>query len=193
MQEAPLGLGHAVRCAREAVGDAPFAVVLPDDLILGEPGALAEMIGAWEETSGHLVAAMEVPREATSAYGILTPLERRGALTRASAMVEKPAPEDAPSILAVVGRYVLDGSIFDDLARQTPGAGGEIQLTDAIAAGIPRVGLAGFAFSGTRFDCGSKAGMLAATLHLAARDPACRAVLEAQGLAAAPATRIAAE
>ena len=177
MQEEPLGLGHAVLQARAVVGDAPFAVVLPDDLILGEPGALTEMLAAWDRVGGHLVAAMEVAPKAVSAYGVLKPLDTRGRLTRASGMVEKPAADKAPSTLAVVGRYVLDGSIFDDLSRQTPGAGGEIQLTDAIAAGIGRVGLAGFAFSGRRFDCGSKAGMLAATLHLAGADADCAQVI----------------
>jgi len=193
MQKEALGLGHAVLCAREAVGDGPFAVILPDDLILGEPGCLTEMIAAWRETGGHLVAAMEVSRDATASYGVLDPLERNGRLTRARGMVEKPAPDAAPSTLAVVGRYVLDGSIFDDLAAQGPGAGGEIQLTDAIAAGIGRVGLAGFEFSGQRFDCGSRAGMLAATLHVAMRDDGCREVLEAQALAGAPVRRMAAE
>jgi UTP--glucose-1-phosphate uridylyltransferase len=121
--------------------------------------------------SGHLVATMEVGEDEVSSYGVLRPTRRDGRMILADGMVEKPAPADAPSQNAVVGRYILDGSIFDDLATQTPGAGGEIQLTDAIARGIDRVGLAGFQFSGRRFDCGSKTGMLAATLHLAAADP----------------------
>lgn len=184
MQPEPLGLGHAVLCARDHVLPGPVAVILPDDLILGEPGCLSEMIAAYRTAGvGHLVATMEVDRDQTSKYGILDTCETEGRLCRAKGMIEKPAPEDAPSRQAVVGRYILDPSIFDDLATQTPGAGGEIQLTDAIARGIGRVGLAGFAFSGTRFDCGSKAGMLRATLHLAQSDPDFAEVLEEFGLA----------
>jgi UTP-glucose-1-phosphate uridylyltransferase len=184
MQDEPLGLGHAVLCARDHVLSGPVAVILPDDLILGGTGCLAEMIDAYAQAgAGHLVATMEVPRAETSKYGILDPESVEGRLCRARGMIEKPAPDEAPSRQAVVGRYILDPSIFDDLARQTPGAGGEIQLTDAIAKGIGRVGLAGFAFSGTRFDCGSKAGMLRATLHLASQDPEYCEVLEEFGLA----------
>ena len=185
LQDEPLGLGHAVLCARDHVLPGPVAVILPDDLILGDPGCLTEMIGAYARAgAGHLVATMEVPRAETGKYGILDPETVEGRLCRARGMVEKPAPEHAPSRQAVVGRYILDASIFDDLARQSPGAGGEIQLTDAIAKGVGRVGLAGFAFSGTRFDCGSKAGMLRATLHLASQDPEYSGVLGEFGLAA---------
>ncbi len=180
MQNEPLGLGHAVLCARDHALPGPVAVLLPDDLIVGEKGCLAEMIAAYEAgTAGHLVATMRVQEEETSKYGILSVTAERGPVLAADGMVEKPAPEDAPSRDAVVGRYLLDGSIFDDLASQPPGAGGEIQLTDAIARGARRIGLAGFRFSGTRFDCGSKAGMLSATLHLAQGDPALNAVLAA--------------
>nr|WP_236549682.1 UTP--glucose-1-phosphate uridylyltransferase [Profundibacterium mesophilum] len=172
MQEEPLGLGHAVNCARDHVLPGAVAVILPDDLILGGEGCLSEMIAAYERSdAGHMVAAMDVAREAVSSYGILDVTEVNGALIKARGMVEKPDPETAPSNKAVVGRYVLDGSIFDDLDGLDAGAGGEIQLTDAIAAGIERVGLVGFAFSGLRFDCGSKQGMLAATLHRASGDP----------------------
>lgn len=184
MQPEPLGLGHAVLCARDHVLPGPVAVILPDDLILGEPGCLSEMIAAYRTAGvGHLVATMEVDRDQTGKYGILDTSETDGRLRRARGMVEKPAPEDAPSRQAVVGRYILDASIFEDLATQTPGAGGEIQLTDAIARGIDRVGLAGFVFGGTRFDCGSKAGMLRATLHLAQSDPDFAEMLEEFGLA----------
>ncbi len=180
MQEEPLGLGHAVLCAREHVLPGPVAVLLPDDLILGRRSCIEEMVDAYgKTTAGHLVAAVEVPKEDTKSYGVLDVSRREGRLSHASGIVEKPDPEHAPSNMAVVGRYVLHASIFDDLERQTPGAGGEIQLTDAIASGIDRVGLAGYAFSGTRFDCGSKAGMLQATIHVARQDPDCRAVLEA--------------
>jgi UTP--glucose-1-phosphate uridylyltransferase len=183
-QQEPLGLGHAVLCARDHVLPGPVAVLLPDDLILGEPGCLTELIDAYAIAgAGHLVATMEVAPQETGKYGILDTDVRQGRLFRARGMVEKPNSKDAPSRHAVVGRYVLDASIFDDLAAQEPGAGGEIQLTDAIAKGVDRIGLAGFAFSGTRFDCGSKAGMLRATLHLAQSDPEYAEVLEEFGLA----------
>ncbi|PWJ21896.1 UTP--glucose-1-phosphate uridylyltransferase [Jannaschia seohaensis] len=187
MQEEPLGLGHAVLCAREAALPGPVAVVLPDDLILGR-GCLGEMVEAYG-TGGarHMVATMTVAQEETSKYGILSATGANGPLIQADGMVEKPAPQDAPSREAVVGRYILDESIFDDLARQDPGAGGEIQLTDAISRGIERVGLCGFRFSGQRFDCGSKTGMLRAILHLAAEDAECCAVLEEQGMLTAQA------
>lgn len=171
MQHEPLGLGHAVLCAREHVLPGPVAVILPDDLILGT-ACLPEMTDAYRRMeAGHMVATMTVAPEDTRKYGILSVTSKAGRMLRADGMVEKPEPAEAPSRDAVVGRYVLDGSIFEDLATQKPGAGGEIQLTDAIARGAARVGLAGFRFSGTRFDCGSKAGMLRATLCLAAEDP----------------------
>ena len=171
-QAEPLGLGHAVLCARPHVLAGPVAVILPDDLIVGGKGCLGEMIEAYEKTeAGHLVAVMRVQPEEVSRYGVLSVTGRDGMLEHADGMVEKPSPAEAPSQTAVVGRYVLDSSIFDALATQAPGAGGEIQLTDAIARGIDRVGLAGFHFSGQRFDCGSKEGMLAATLHLANERP----------------------
>ena len=179
MQDEPLGLGHAVLCARHDVLPGPVAVVLPDDLILGPKGCLGEMIDAYRTAdAGHLVAAMDVPREQTSAYGILDVSGRDGNLSRARGMIEKPEPAAAPSTTAVVGRYVLDGSIFDALATQEPGAGNEIQLTDAIARGLPKLGLAGFHFSGTRFDCGSKVGMLHAKMYLARQKPEYRDIFE---------------
>lgn len=185
MQHEPLGLGHAVLCARDAVLPGPVAVVLPDDLILGEKGCLTEMFEAYGAcASGHLVATMDVRRAQVSSYGVLSVINRNGPFAKANAIVEKPAPEVAPSTTAVVGRYVLDATIFEALARQTPGSGGEIQLTDAIAQGIQSVGLSGFAFSGARFDCGSKQGMLAAALHIARSDPAFDDVLGALNNAA---------
>lgn len=196
MQEEPLGLGHAVLCAREHVLDGPVAVLLPDDLILGEPGCLPEMVAAYGTAgAGHMVAAMDVAPDEVSSYGVLDATRTNGALVRARGMVEKPRREDAPSRTAVVGRYLLDPCIFDALETQTPGAGGEIQLTDAIARGIERVGLAGFRFSGTRFDCGSKEGMLAATLHLAAADRRYADVVQAAAadIVGDAATRLAAE
>ncbi len=172
MQHEPLGLGHAVLCARESVLPGPIAVVLPDDLILGPKGCLSEMVEAYEEVeSGHLLATMNVPKQEVSKYGVLSVVDQSGPFIKANGMVEKPEPADAPSTVAVVGRYLLDQSIFEALARQTPGAGGEVQLTDAIAADIQGTGLSGFQFSGQRFDCGSKQGMLSAMLHLAQNDP----------------------
>ena len=172
MQNEPLGLGHAVLCAARLALPGPVAVILPDDLIVGQTGALTEMTQAYQNISaGHLIATMEVAENEVSKYGILDVTERHGPIVMADGMVEKPDPADAPSREAVVGRYVLDASIFEALSSQEPGAGGEIQLTDAIARSARDVGLAGFRFSGDRFDCGSKAGMLEATLHLASQDP----------------------
>ncbi|MDU8912104.1 UTP--glucose-1-phosphate uridylyltransferase [Aestuariicoccus sp. MJ-SS9] len=180
MQPEPLGLGHAVLCAAEDALPGPVAVILPDDLILGGRGALAEMIEAYSFMNrAHLVATMEVADEDVSKYGILSVTGRNGPVLMADGMVEKPAPEDAPSRQAVVGRYVLDASIFDDLRGLPPGAGGEIQLTDAIAKGLERVTLGGFRFSGQRYDCGSKPGMLQATLAYAAGQEEYRDVLNA--------------
>lgn len=180
MQDEPLGLGHAVLCAKDHVLPGPVAVVLPDDLIIGPKGCLSEMIDAYAACrSGHLVATMNVAWGDVSSYGVLSVLEQNGPFIKANGMVEKPAPDDAPSQAAVVGRYVLDQRIFDALAQQAPGAGGEIQLTDAIAVGLHDIGLSGFQFSGQRFDCGSKQGMLAAVLHLAQGDPAFEDVLGA--------------
>jgi UTP-glucose-1-phosphate uridylyltransferase len=186
MQDQPLGLGHAVLCARDHVLPGPVAVILPDDLILGK-GCLAEMIEAYDQSdAGHMVATMQVALEDTRKYGILSVTGQSNNVLSADGMVEKPAPEQAPSREAVVGRYILDGNIFSDLETQTPGAGGEIQLTDAIAASTPRVGLSGLRFSGRRFDCGSKAGMLRATLHLAAKDPEYAEVFEELATTASP-------
>jgi UTP--glucose-1-phosphate uridylyltransferase len=162
------GLGHAVLQARAYVRDDAFAVVLPDDLIFGTPGCLAEMVEAYGRHRGHLIATMQVPRKEVGRYGVLDPIgAERGRVTRARGIVEKPHPDVAPSTLAVVGRYVLDSAVFAALARQRPGAGGEIQLTDAIAQGIDEVGVYGFRFSGTRFDCGTPIGMLRAAVRLA--------------------------
>ncbi|WP_292289492.1 UTP--glucose-1-phosphate uridylyltransferase [Marivita sp.] len=183
MQTEPKGLGHAVLCARDEVLPGPVAVILPDDLILGPVGCLAEMIDAYETGKvGHLVATMEVPEDRVHRYGVLSGVEPDGVILKATGMVEKPKPEDAPSRHAVVGRYILDPAIFDALETQEPGAGDEIQLTDAIARGADSLGLGGFQFSGVRFDCGSKAGMLHATLELAMDDPDCAEVLKSRGL-----------
>ncbi|WP_085790870.1 UTP--glucose-1-phosphate uridylyltransferase [Roseivivax jejudonensis] len=178
MQPEPLGLGHAVLCAADEALPGPVAVILPDDLILGEPGCIAEMIAAYDGgKAGHMVATMQVDEDAVSNYGILSVTGRDGPLILADGMVEKPDPADAPSRQAVVGRYVLDASIFDDLRGLPAGAGGEIQLTDAIAKGAQSVGMCGFRFSGARYDCGSKAGMLQATIAYAGQRPEFRATL----------------
>lgn len=181
-QPEQLGLGHAILCARRYVLPGPIAVLLPDDLILGARGALSEMLDAYEHANvGHMVATMTVDQNEIHKYGVLRVTGRNGEVITADGMVEKPSAEDAPSRHAVVGRYVLDASIFEELENTEPGAGGEIQLTDAIARGASRGGLGGFQFSGKRFDCGSKAGMLAATLHLAQQDPEYADVLAAYG------------
>ena len=176
-QDSPRGLGHAVRLARRAVGNEPFAVLLPDDVIRAERGALAQMVEAHARTGGHMVATMEVPRQDVSKYGVLDVARRDGALTRALGMVEKPRPDVAPSTEAVVGRYLLDPCIFDRLAHAAPGAGGEIQLTDAINADAARLPIHGYRFAGERFDCGSQTGYVAATIAYALDRPELAAVL----------------
>ena len=167
-QNRPLGLGHAVWCARRLVGNEPFAVILTDDVIAANPPCLKQMVDAYEETGGAMVAAMEVAPEKTSAYGILDADDAGPDCMEVRGMVEKPAPGTAPSNLAVIGRYILPPSVMDSLTNAEAGAGGEIQLTDAIAreieAGRP---VHGFRFKGKRFDCGSKAGYLQATVAFA--------------------------
>ena len=172
-QSEALGLGHAVLCAKPVVGDEPFGVILPDDLIWNQgKGALRQMAEfAAAENSG-VIAVEEVPRSETNKYGIVdaTPTSDRTALIKH--VVEKPKPEVAPSNLAIVGRYVLPGKIFELLESTKPGAGGEIQLTDGIAALLNQNKVYAYRFDGTRFDCGSKLGLVKATLHFALQDPA---------------------
>ena len=163
-QHKALGLGHAVWCARRLIGDEPFAVMLPDDVISAEKPCLQQMVEAYAETGGNIVAAMEVPSEKTSSYGILDIKEDMGSLVSVKGMIEKPAPEDAPSNLAVIGRYILNPAVLQNLNKIKTGAGGEIQLTDAIAKEIDGTGVYGYRFRGQRFDCGSKAGFLQATV-----------------------------
>ena len=164
-QQKPMGLGHAVWCARRLVGNEPFAVILPDDVIAAEKPCLQQMVEAHAETGGNMVATMEVPAEKASSYGLLDIKEDMGALVSAKGMVEKPKPEDAPSNLAVIGRYILTPAIMRNLNRRKTGAGGEIQLTDAIAEEIGKSdNVYGYRFKGQRFDCGSKAGFLQATV-----------------------------
>ena len=164
------GLGHAVLCAARLIGDEPFAVILPDDVIAAETPCLKQMVEAFAETGGTIVAAMEVPSSRASAYGILD-VASDGPLVRVRGMVEKPKPSEAPSNLAVIGRYILTPEVLRRLENQQPGAGGEIQLTDAIAGEIAFSGVHALRFEGERFDCGCKSGYLQATVAFAlARD-----------------------
>ncbi len=165
-QNRPMGLGHAVWCARRLIGNEPFAVLLPDDVIAAEKPCLAQMVEAYEQTGGNMVAAMEVPPSKALAYGVLDIAEDMGSIVRAKGMVEKPKAEDAPSNLAVIGRYILSPKVLVNLNRMKQGAGGEIQLTDAIAEEIGEegTGVYGYRFRGQRYDCGSKAGFLQATV-----------------------------
>jgi UTP--glucose-1-phosphate uridylyltransferase len=173
-QAEPLGLGHAVLCARSVVGDEPFAVLLADDLM--QPGAegtavLAQMVEQYGKHHSSVLAVQEVAREETSSYGIVSSSPWGERTARVTGIVEKPKPEAAPSTLAVVGRYVLTPLVFDHLANIKPGAGGEIQLTDALAKLINDEPVLAYRFDGTRYDCGSKIGYLQATVELALRHP----------------------
>ena len=163
-QNRPQGLGHAVWCARRLIADEPFAVLLPDDVIAIEKPCLQQMIEAYAEVGGNMVAAMEVPPEKASSYGVLDVAEDMGSVVRAKGMVEKPAPGTEPSNLAVIGRYILTPKVLTNLNRMKQGAGGEIQLTDAIAEEVENGTVHGFRFRGQRYDCGSKAGFLQATV-----------------------------
>ena len=166
-QQEPLGLGHAVWCARDIVGDEPFAVLLPDDLMWGKPGCLRQMVDAYEKVGGNIICAMDVPREKTSSYGIITPGAADGSLTQVKGMVEKPKHEDSPSTLGIVGRYILQPEVMRVLDTQERGAGGEIQLTDAMAALIGTQPFHGLTVDAVRYDCGDKAGFVTANIALA--------------------------
>ena len=159
-----LGLGHAVWTARNFIGNEPFAVLLADDLISGDPGALAEMVEVHANHGGSVVALMEVPREATSRYGVVDPGADDGRVVEIRDLVEKPPPDEAPSNLAIVGRYILQPEVLDFLALGERGAGGEIQLTDSMARLIGGAPFNGVRFSGTRYDCGTKLGFIEANL-----------------------------
>jgi UTP--glucose-1-phosphate uridylyltransferase len=164
-QQEPLGLGHAVWCARHLVGDEPFAVLLADDLVLSKMPCLAQMTAVYR--GGNLIAAMNVPKDHVSRYGVLDIAKDDGSLVTVKGMVEKPAPEDAPSTLCVIGRYILDPGVFAALSEKQHGAGGEIQLTDALARMIGKVPFHGYRFEGTRFDCGDKVGFFEANVAFA--------------------------
>jgi UTP--glucose-1-phosphate uridylyltransferase len=165
-QQQPLGLGHAVWCARDIVGDEPFAVLLPDDLMAGTPGALRQMVDAWDRVGGNLVATEEVPAEKTKSYGIISPGETDGDLTEVRGLVEKPDPSVAPSRLGIIGRYILQPEVMGVLDEQESGAGGEIQLTDAMAKLIGKQPFHALKVNAVRHDCGDKAGFVIANLAM---------------------------
>ena len=168
-QQQPLGLGHAIWCAREIVGDEPFAVLLPDELMAGKPNCLAQLVEAYGQVGGNVVAALEVPDSETHKYGVIDPGESDGRLTEIRGMVEKPAPGTAPSNLMLPGRYVLQPEVMRVLDAQEKGAGGEIQLTDAMAKLIGSQPFHAYRFEGERYDCGSASGFVIANLAMALR------------------------
>ena len=171
-QQAPLGLGHAIWCARDIIGSEPFAILLPDVLVQAEPSCLAQMIEVYDETGGNVIAVEQVPEDEVNKYGIIDPVSRDGNRIRMRGMVEKPPVETAPSNLSITGRYILQGSIFDFLADQAVGAGGEIQLTDAMARQMESQDFHAVEYDGQSYDCGSKLGYLRATMAYARSHPA---------------------
>lgn len=166
-QQEPLGLGHAVWCAREIVGDEPFAVLLPDELMVGKPGFMKQMVEAYNKVGGNVIGALEVPDSETDKYGIISPGAIDGRLTEVTALVEKPKQGTAPSNLMIPGRYILQPEVMRILETQEKGAGGEIQLTDAMAQLIGNQPFHGFTFDGQRYDCGDKGGYIQANLAIA--------------------------
>jgi len=170
-QQEPLGLGHAVWCARHIVGDEPFAVLLPDDLMSGAPGALKQMVDAWGQVGGNLLCTEEVPAEKTKSYGVIAPGQVDGDLTEVLGLVEKPEPADAPSRLGVIGRYILQPEVMGVLDAGERGAGGEIQLTDALAKLIGKQQFNALKVDAVRHDCGDKLGFVLANLALALDRP----------------------
>jgi UTP--glucose-1-phosphate uridylyltransferase len=170
-QQEARGLGHAVWCARNLVGHEPFAVLLADDLVQSGVPCLKQMVEVYNEVGGNVVAVMDVPKAHTDRYGILQTGKESGRLVEALGLVEKPKPEDAPSTLSIIGRYILQPDVFSHLDQQTPGAGGEIQLTDAMAQMCGRGRFHGFRFEGKRFDCGDKAGFIEANIAFALNHP----------------------
>lgn len=188
-QPEPLGLGHAVLCGRDAVGDAPFAVMLPDDIIDADPPALGQMLDVFAEYGGPVLLVERVPRDAVHRYGIIAAEPIRDGVFRVTDLVEKPAPADAPSDLAIIGRYVLTPDLFPTLAATERGAGGEIQLTDGLRGLLRRRPIYARALNGVRLDAGNRSGFLKATIHFAVKQPVLAADLrEALDGATAPAT-----
>ncbi len=171
-QQVAMGLGHAVWCAREVVGDEPFAIFLPDELMVGAPGCMKQMVDAYNKVGGNLISVLEVPEEEVSSYGVIAPGARKSdTLTEVTGLVEKPKREEAPSNLIISGRYILQPEVMRTLENQEKGAGGEIQLTDAMARMIGTQPFHAVTFAGRRFDCGSKAGFVEATIALALERP----------------------
>jgi UTP--glucose-1-phosphate uridylyltransferase len=170
-QPRSLGLGHAVLCAEHLVGNEPFAVVLADDLMVGTPPVLSQMVTQFKELQQSIIAVQEVPDAHTRRYGIVAGDEIRPGLIKISRMVEKPAPEVAPSRMGVAGRYILTPAVFDQIRQQAGGVGGEIQLTDGIAGLMKHESVYAFQYQGKRYDCGSKEGFLEATVELALQHP----------------------
>ncbi|WP_417613705.1 UTP--glucose-1-phosphate uridylyltransferase [Parasphingorhabdus sp.] len=170
-QQEPLGLGHAIWCARDIIGDEPFAIFLPDEFMVGSPSCMTQMVKAYEKLGGNIVCALEIPMEATPSYGVIDPGYRDGPITEVKGLVEKPPAGTAPSNLILPGRYILQPEVMRILETQATGAGGEIQLTDAMAQMIGQQPFHGMTFDGKRYDCGSKAGFVEANLALALAHP----------------------
>ena len=170
-QQEPMGLGHAIWCARDIVGDEPFAIFLPDEFMHGSPGCMAQMVAEYKRVGGNLLSVLEVPHEQVSSYGVIDPGEAQGKLTEVKGLVEKPAVADAPSNLIISGRYILQPEVMRVLEHQGKGAGGEIQLTDAMAQMIGNQPFHAVTFDGARYDCGSKAGYIEANLAVALSRP----------------------
>jgi UTP--glucose-1-phosphate uridylyltransferase len=170
-QQEPLGLGHAIWCARDIVGDEPFAIFLPDEFMVGSPGCMKQMVDAYQVTGGNLISVLEVPHEQVSSYGVIAPGARDGAITEVRGLVEKPKVDEAPSNLIISGRYILQPEVMRVLERQEKGAGGEIQLTDAMAQMIGNQPFNAVTFAGRRFDCGAHLGYVEANLAIALERP----------------------
>lgn len=170
-QQVPLGLGHAIWCARAIVGDEPFAIFLPDELMIGQPGCMKQMVDAYNQVGGNLISVLEVPEDEVSSYGVIAPGKQDGALTEVLGLVEKPKREDAPSNLIISGRYILQPEVMRVLENTGKGAGGEVQLTDAMSQMIGHQPFHAVTFAGKRYDCGSKTGFVEATLAVALERP----------------------
>ena len=170
-QQEPMGLGHAIWCARDIVGDEPFAIFLPDEFMHGSPGCMAQMVAEYEKVGGNLLSVLEVPREQVSSYGVIDPGQAEGKLTEVKGLVEKPKVEAAPSNLIISGRYILQPEVMRVLEHQGKGAGDEIQLTDAMAQMIGEQPFHAVTFDGARYDCGSKVGYIEANLAVALSRP----------------------
>jgi UTP--glucose-1-phosphate uridylyltransferase len=170
-QQEPLGLGHAIWCARDIIGDEPFAIFLPDEFMHGSPGCMKQMVDAYHQIGGNVISVLEVPRNSVSSYGVIAPGAATGAVTEVLGLVEKPKVEDAPSNLIMSGRYILQPEVMRILEGQEKGAGGEIQLTDAMARMIGQQPFNALTFNGNRYDCGSKVGYIEANLALALQRP----------------------